>query len=1429
MQTSTRPLTALSPSFKPRRASPAGYVTATFVIVLSLLPAHAPAALWDLATAPLETSGAASVKPNIFFILDDSGSMNWDFMPDWANDSVSGCTGTCLTSLRRNSGFNATYYNPTITYAPPLQYNGTARQSMNSTYTSAWTKVPYDAYGIQVEGATNNTGTNNIITFPDSSSGNTWQNLAGSAEYYTFVAGEYCDAPNLRNCVTQSAPSSTYLYPALLRWCTSSALTTCQASRIAGSYTYPKWPGQGAVQATSATSVLTLTEQNSNSKTVSSIKINGLEILSAPQSSSNMATLTTLIVNAVNNCTAAITGSCTVSGYSAEDTSTTSWWGTTYKVTISAPSSLGNITYTPVVTSTNRVSVSATALQGGLSAVSGVGSNTLTTITSGNTYTKASSRSDCAGSVCTYDEEMTNFANWWAYYHTRMQMAKSAISTAFATLDNRYRLGYMSINNSTNVGNDFLNIADITATSGGQKDLWFQKIANARPTGGTSLRSALSTAGRIYAGKLTGNQALWGGNTRVNVTDPMQYSCQRNFTLLSTDGYWNAGSSNGVQIDGTTAVGNQDGSETGAALDRLNNSNTLADVAQYYYATDIRSSTFSNTTNTAGTDVASNDVADQQQRMYTSTLGLGASGYMLYQANYATPSVTSGDFFNVKAGTLTSATTAAAGTCSWQTSGACTWPTPVGDTQTTIDDLWHTAVNGRGVFYSAKDPASLQNSLTDFLNNVTASTSSSASATTSNPNVSTGDNYLFKSTFKSALWYGELARYTLDLTTGALSQNADWSQSGTVFSDTTTQTYATPLLDNRSHTTRTIYTYNPTAGQRMDFTWAALDTAGMSSYFQIAAISSGSAPLQPLSQLCSSGANCLDATAQVNSTTAGTTTGAGGINLVNYLRGDRSNEGPDATTYYFQRTHVLGDIVDSQAVYVKAPLWSYNDTGYATFKSDNANRQGMVYVGANDGMLHAFNASSGAEEWAYIPSMLLPNLYKLADKRYAANHSNYVNATPKTGDVYFGSGSTGTWKTILVGGLGRGGRGYYALDITNPTSPSVLWEFKGSSATETGYITDADLGYTYGTPIITKLSDGTWVVIVTSGYNNVNPGSGKGIVWVLNAQTGALIKKIDTGMGSATATVAGCSAAPCPSGLSKLTAFVDSSRSNNLSLRVYGGDLYGNVWRIDLTQLTAAGGTAYVQLLATLSSDVNGVNRQPITTRPEVSYINNRPVVYIGTGAYLGASDVTTTATQTIYALKDPVATSATATTLASSSSATTPTYANPRASTCTATTNTNCFVKHALRDSAGVRTINTAASTAVNYDVDFATMNGWYADMPRTGERIDTDPDLQLGTLAFTSNTPASNDPCSSGGSSFLNYFDYKTGKAVQNSTNVGVSLSTGTTSALATAVTLIRLPNGKVVGVTNLSDGSSVTKETPVKASGTGTRRVTWRELVN
>lgn len=1243
------------------------------LLIIGLLGQPVWAALTDLASAPLETSTATLVKPNILYVLDDSGSMAWDFLPDWANSSND--------ALARNNDYNGVYYNPSITYAPPLKYDGSSYPSMTAANTSNWTSVPFDGFGVMKANSMPSTGTNNLFT--NSYSG-TYQNLVGSAYYYTFIPGEYCSTPNQTSCTVATSPSASYPYAAKLRWCTTSSLSTCRATRIetappgGSTYLYARYPGQ------------------------------------------------------------------------------------------TSPSVPGSNVKVSIVSSTNSYPYPGSSA-------------------------KANSRTDCAGTTCTYAEEMTNFANWWAYYRMRIQMAKSAVSLAFSVLDSSKRVGYMSINNNT--GSDFLDVSDFTSGSTGQKQQWYAKFMAATPNKSTPLRVALSTAGRYYAGKLTKVNGQ-------NATDPMQYACQRNYTIVSTDGYWNE-SSNPVQIDGTTAIGDQDGPSTVSRpqYDGTATPNTLADVAQYYYATDIRSSTYGNTNGVLGTDVSSNNVPDQQQRMYTSTIGLGASGYMLFQSNYAT--ATSGDYYNVTQGTATSTTTAANGICSWQISGPCNWPQAKSDTQTAIDDLWHAAVNGRGTYYSATSPASLKTGLSKFIQAVNAATSNAAAATTSNPNVSNGDNYVFKSTFRSADWYGELAGYTISLTTGALSNYPLWSESGTLNANATTLT--TPLLDKLNYTTRNIYTYDPTSSPKLTpFAWSSLNST-IQGYFQMTAIGS-------LSQMCASGSTCLATASQVDSTTAGTTTGAGGINLVNFLRGDRSNEGPDNATYYRQRTHVLGDIVNSQAVYVKTPQFGYVDSGYSAFVAANSGvnaRQPMLYVGANDGMLHAFKADTGVEAWAYIPSMLLPSLYKLADKNYPGSHVFYVDATPRQGDVYFG----GAWHTILVGGLGAGGRGFYALDVTSPLSPQVLWEFTSDTSKGTGYTVDADVGYSYGTPAITKLSDGTWVIIVSSGYNNVSPGSGHGIIWVLNAQSGAVIKKIDTGAGSSTTTVAGCSTTPCPAGLAKISVYVDNSNSNNSGKRVYAGDLLGNVWRVDISTLTAAGGTAPVQLLATLA-DARG-NRQPVTTRPELGNVSGAVMVYVGTGAYLGVSDISTTGVQSMYAIKDPL------TTVDAGSSGI---YGSPRSSTCTATIKTACFIKQVFQDAGNVRT----ATSTVSYMLDLTTMNGWYVDMPETGERIDTDSDLQLGTLAFTSNIPSNSSACSVGGSSYLNYVDFRTGLGVAGATQVGILLSNGTNTALATAPTLVRLPNGKVVSITNLSDGSTITSNTPVSPTSQHTRRISWRELI-
>lgn len=1074
-------------------------------------------------------------------------------------------------------------------------------------------------------------------------------------------------------------------------------------------------------------------------------------------------------------------------------------------------------------------------------------------------------------------DERTNFANWYSYYRTRMLMMKSSTGLAFQTIGDRYRVGFMSINN--NVDPSFLNLAPFDAT---QKSDWYAKLYGAAPGNSTPLREALSNAGRVYAGKLT---SLYG----VTVADPIQYSCQKNFTLLSTDGYWNGNA--GFQVDGTTDIGNQDSGEprpfndggtigsvyrstitvtgsgstsvTGVTVNGFqilsaatnsnqttNNNNrvaqriasninsctsglsgvctiagysavvsnnvvtitaptslgavsftpaitqvgtqvvaptafaggtvtsggasdTLADVAEYYYKTDLRTSALGNQTGALGTDISANEVLPggediaTWQHMTTFTLGLGARGKMIYSPSYKTD--TSGDYFAVANGSTASSTV-----CTWQATGTvCTWPTPSSNAAENIDDLWHAAVNGRGSYFSASDPASLSVGLNSALQAINALTSDSAAATTSNPNVTAGDNFIFSSTFRSADWYGDLERRQVNVSTGEVADTPDWQ--------------ARSLLD--ANTSRTIYTRdttNVTTGLR-PFLWANL-TATEQGYFSTPYISTTASPT--LSQFCASGTICLSSTNQGL---------ASGQALLNFIRGDRTNEGIASNTskYFRLRTSVLGDIVDSEAVYVKAPQFEYADTGYSTYKTNNSSRQGMVYVGANDGMLHAFNSDTGEEVWAYVPQTLLPNLYKLADKFYATKHQYYVDGSPTQADVYFG----GAWHTILVGGFNSGGRGFYALDVTNPASPKALWEVSNST-TNFG-----NMGYSYGRPEVTKLKDGTWVVLLTSGYNNVLPGDGQGYLYVVNAGTGALIRSIGTGQGSDTAAVTGvCDTAPCPSGLAQIRAWVDNTKFDNTTQRVYGGDLFGNVWRFDVNGDVGASGYD-AQLLATLRGSATPANVQSVTTKPELGKVAGFPVVYVGTGRYLGASDLSDSTGQSIYAIKDNLGSTS---------------LGNPRATGTTfvqqTLTNATCAAGQTFC-AAGTQ-IRTGSANSVN----FATNNGWFVDLPGTRERANTDPQLSLGTLAVTTNL-LNPSACTVGGTSFVNFFDYRTGAPVSTANGL-VSVFLG--GALATRPVLLRFSDGTVRSLIRMSDDSWQTPRTPIPPSPGGTRRTSWRELV-
>jgi len=379
-------------------------------------------------------------------------------------------------------------------------------------------------------------------------------------------------------------------------------------------------------------------------------------------------------------------------------------------------------------------------------------------------------------------------------------------------------------------------------------------------------------------------------------------------------------------------------------------------------------------------------------------------------------------------------------------------------------------------------------------------------------------------------------------------------------------------------------------------------------------------------------------------------------------------------------------------------------------------------MGTNDGMMHAFDASNGSERWAYVPTMVISNMWKLASTSYSNNHINFVNGSPLTTDVCTANCSnaaSAVWKTILVGGLNAGGRGYYALDITNPNSPSLLWEFTTAD--------DSDLGYSFGVPVITKKNDGTWVAVVTSGYNNTSPGDGKGYLYVLNAGTGAIISKIGTSVGSTTA----------PSGLAKIAAWNTESTGNKASY-VYGGDLLGNVWRFDINSgVTAAIGSGDVLKFATLFSDTAGSSPQPITTTPVLASINDKRVIYIGTGKYLETGDLATTQVQSQYAIMDDELNT---------------TLSNPR----------NTLTPKTLANDVGTATRTGSTTSCTSF-----TGRGWYVDFPDSKERVNIDGKLVQGTLLVPTIVPSST-VCSPGGYGWLNFFDYKTGCAVEPSSGL-------------------------------------------------------------
>jgi type IV pilus assembly protein PilY1 len=1298
--------------------------TQKFVCLCFMLPLMAHADFLDLATIPLQTSGNSDVKPNLMFVLDNSGSMGWDYSPDWANSSAD--------SLRDNADYNTQYYDPEVVYSPPLNYLGVSLA--NQTNFSAV------ANEVDEKGGTKN-GTSN---------------LTNNAFYYAFIAGEYCSTPNLTACTISKVPTGSYIYPADIRWCNSSSaltarqLTTamrCQKIRNASAtvndgntYTNFRRP--------MSTYKLTFNKTSSNA-VVQSIKINNIEILSASVSVNNAYNSNQLASEVRSNIcrSTSASGNCNLGGNTVPTTSNNILTITTpagEPINPSAPIQVvmtgGNYTAQLATNTTSDIPGSMVFVNI---------TNAIASYTAPGKAVRGVDRTDCAGttllpSICTYNEEMTNYANWWAYYRTRMQSMKTAASQAFKALDSRYRVGLVTINNP---GSNYLAIAPFDNS---QKQSWYEKLFAVSANGGTPLRTALSSVGRHFAGKKTlGND------------DPMQYACQQNFTLLTTDGYWND-TSNPVRINGSTAIGNLDGAATGTVrpqLDSSNKSNTLADVSKYFYDTDIRDSSLSNCTGALGSSVCGTAKDYPDQNVVTLTLGLGIDGTLVYTEDYKTRE--DGDYRELA-----------------RTSGATkNWPDPTANEDgTRIDDLWHAAVNANGTYYSASNPKLLRESLAKGLAEIKSIQGASAAAAASSLAPTDGDNSQYVASYQTVKWIGNLESRSVDVKTLQTSETAGWCVEDTLGG--CKGTLPAQIAEKDPDKRRNIY-FN------LNNTMTSFKADNLPSGHS-EALSKGYLALSQILALPDSDSKKTDPKKVEK--------------LVDYLRGNKTYEDTNLNTetpnrLFRERQATLGDISQSRPSYFKKSNAEYLDPGYKAY-NESTTRSAAIYVGANDGMLHAFDAKSGRELWAFIPTAVIPNLANLADKEYGANyHTNYVNGSPVVADVCVSgcSGSGAAWRTILVSGLNGGGRGYFAIDVTTPSAPKLLWEFGAESSD-----TSRHLGYTFGNPVITKMQDGRWVVLVTSGYNNGKnarklnngnfvenspKGDGAGRLYVLDANTGAVVRDISTRQGDADK----------PSGLAKISAYAEQMFENNSALKVYGGDLNGNVWRFDIN-------SGAVTRIASLKI---GENVQALTTQPELGKVNSNIVVLVGTGKFLEPADLTNTPQNSVYAFKDNGQT--------------------------TAIERTQLIPNQLGAD----RKVTSGGK------ISFDSGYGWYMDFS-LGERVNLDPLLLNGVLIMPTMV-ATSQACNGGGFGWFNFIDYKTGGSLiqggvisekMTSPAVGYNVVYDKNGVPHVVVTLSNKPtpeqlslDDQVFGLSEAGKSSEIFKR---RNNGSYGNKQSWHELI-
>ena len=862
---------------------------------------------------------------------------------------------------------------------------------------------------------------------------------------------------------------------------------------------------------------------------------------------------------------------------------------------------------------------------------------TLVTITPAtSSYPKGPARTDCAGATCSYAEEIQNFANFYSYSRTRHFTAKTALGVVVANADNM-RIGFGAFGGtSDNIDIREMNESPLTGNKGA---LLTHLYRNSAASNSTPIRDSLERTGNYF--ECTGNNTIITSGATCPVLPAPEGNCQQNFSLIVTAGFWN----------GNTAAlntGNADGDNNspwdhGRYAQNGAITPTLADIAMHFYERDLHPALSDEVPATA------RDLAG------AAALAFGGSNVNPTMHQHLSTYVIA---FGV-AGSLTLADVPTDYTSAFD------WGDVVTDDDK-LNDLVHTAVNGRGDYLNADNPNALKSALDNAFSQF-ARAIGTASAVSFNSQEVQHESLLYRAIYNVRDNTGDLLaqRFNPDGTLGSQV----WS--------------AAEQLDLKDPTA-----FQPTVNRREILTYdKSVANGARGIAFRPQTIVERNQQLAEALEDDLLGVLDWDPVFDPATSPTPDLFDQQMIKHINYLRGDSSHERPAGNLR--ERPLIkgrLGDIVSSTPVFYATPdrarrtLPPYPTVAaesYEAFKAsftnlsetDDKARTPMVYVGANDGFLHGFNANTGEEHFAYLPGEMITGVYSQRIKQLLSTdyaHRYSVDLAAAVNDVYLDPDrrrDTGTvekdWTTLLIGGYRAGGKGYFALDITDPTGANdaskaiteanasrvVMWEFTALDDTpviDVGVDVDADmlvagdsddrsvdalgqpisdLGYSFSTPTIaiSNVSEATssaasgdrdnrWIAVLGNGYDSTSGNAALFVLFVDGGTDGEWCHPekagcaIDNGAGDGydfvKITAAGRSATGIANGLGTPRG-IDLDGNGTLDI-AYAGDRFGNLFRFDLRNPDPAAWHSTLLYSASYTDAEGTTFAQPITTQPLV-------------------------------------------------------------------------------------------------------------------------------------------------------------------------------------------------------------------------------------